>query len=268
MQYFRDVQWELTLHEEPYTQPNGNQCTIAYYTISDWKIPFSYEEWVANIGFSGTGPENIYEYCSKRLSRPLNKTMVLEAGSRLDNDPGFVHGFEKMASFYILRLLASIPSREVWKQWPKIPMTDALLQDEVFCLCVVALHPVLYGKLHPIGRNNRRVCLEAIALWDLPKYSLMQFAHPYTMRTFGGKPVNQLDIGCHLQSHTDCETQYWVFEDYSVMTRAIGKPGARRWFEMEFMGPQVVKRILQERTSHGNSVENINPFISKNVYVT
>jgi len=265
MQYFRDVQWEQTLHEEPYG--DGNQYTTSHYTISD--CPFTYEEWAANIGFTETpGPEQIYEYCSKRLTRPLNKTMVLEAATRLENDPGFVHAFEKMASFYILRLLASIPSREVWKQWSKIPMTDGLLKDEIFCLCVVALHPVLYGKLHPIGRNNRRVCLEAIALWNLPKYSLMQFAHPYAMQTFGGKQMHLMDIGRHLQSHTDSETPYWVFEDYSVMTRAIGKPGARRWFEMEFMGPITVKRILGERVSHGNSVESLTPFLVKNVYVT
>lgn len=268
MQYFRDVLWKQTLHEEPYNHPDGNRYITTHYTISDWVIPFTYEEWIANIGFTGKGPEQIYEYCSKRLTRPLNKTMVFEAATRLENDPGFVHAFEKMASFYILRLLASIPSREVWKQWPKIPMTDALLQDEVFCLCVVALHPVLYGKLHPIGRNNRRVCLEAIALWNLPQYSLMQFVHPHAMCLFGGKKIHPLSIGCHLQSHVDSNTQYWVFEDYSVMTRAIGKPGARRWFEIEFMGPQVVERILRERTSHGNSVESLAPFISKNMYVT
>jgi hypothetical protein len=268
MQYFRDVEWESTFHEEQHHSDDGNTYTTAYYVISDWKIPFTFADWLKNIGFgTTTGPEKIYEHCSNRLTQPFCKKFVLDAATKLEADPGFVHAFEKMASFYILRLLAGIPRKEAWKTWQKIPKTDALLKDEVFCLCVVALHPVLYGKLHPIARNNRRVCLEAIALWDLPKYSLLQFCHPHTMLSFGGKKIHQNTIGLEIQAHKPVEQHYWVFDDYYIITRIIGKPGKRRWFELQFAGPTAIQMLVKERQQHNSSIESLKPFLEKNKYI-
>ncbi len=268
MQYFRNVTWESVLHEEKHAPEGQDPFTTAHYVISNWQIPFTFNEWVKNIGFSErVTPENIYEYCSNRLTRPFCKQLVLNAATRLEADPGFVHPFEKMASFYILRLLASIPRKEVWNTWVKIPKTDTLLKDEVFCLCVIALHPVLYGKLHPIARNNRRVCLEAIALWDLPKYSILQFCHPNVMLSFGGIPIHQNLIGLHIQAHKPVEQHYWVFDDYSVITRVIGKPGKRRWFELQFAGPTAINALVCERKKHNSSVEPLKIFLTKNKYL-
>ena len=266
MQYFRDVVWVTSCHEEDWSSPDGNVYKTDYMTISDWKIPFSYKEWAGNLGFQTGGPENIYEYCASKLTRPYCKKAVAEAGTRLDLDPGFLKPYEKMASFYVLRLLAGIPYKNVWREWSKVPTTDAMLKDEIFCLCVVALHPELYGKLHPIGRNKRRVTLEAIALWRLPKYSLMQFAHPNAMLNFGGVDIHPNTIGYDIQNHTT-DKQYWIFDDPTVVNRVIGKSGARRWFELEFVGPISVTKLVQERLSHGNTIEPIRHFVEKNKYI-
>ncbi len=268
MHRFRDVQWTSHLKEEPFTDKDGQSHQTAHYVISDWKIPFTFEEWCRDVGFEANGPEKIYEYCSERLTRPFCKQIVMEAATKLAADPGFVQPYEKMASFYILRLLAGIPRQKVWGEWPKIPVTDNLLKDEVFCLCLMALHPVLYGKLHPHGRNNRRVALEAIARWDLPKFSMLQFAHPYAMRSFNGKDIHPNVIGFQVQSHTDTERQYWLFDDYSVVTRAIGQPGKRKWHELEFSGPTAVNKIVNERKKHRSSLEPLLPFLNKNRYFT
>jgi len=267
MQYFRDVDWTTTHHDEDWTHPDGNTYKTGYMTISDWVIPFPYDEWASNLGFGSGGPEKIYEHCASKLTRPYCKKAVADAAARLYLDPGSLHPFEKMASFYVLRLLAGIPYKKVWQEWPKVPTTDAMLKDEIFCLCVVALHPELYGKLHPVGRNKRRVCLEAIALWRLPKFSLLQFAHPNAMLHFGGIDIHPNCIGDDLQYHTD-ENQYWVFDDSSVVNRAIGKSGARRWFELEFAGPTAVTKLVQDRLRHKNSIEPIRSFVEKNKYIT
>lgn len=268
MQRFKDIVWKSRLQEELFKDRTGNTHLSAYYVISDWKIPFTYEEWCKEVGFGAKGPEKIYEYCSEQLTRPFCKHMVLEAATRLECDPGFVEPYEKMASFYILRLLASIPRQNVWREWSKIPMSENLLKDEVFCLCLMALHPILYGKLHPFGRNNRRVALEAIARWDLPKFSMLQFAHPYAMRSFNGKDIHPNEIGFKLQSHTDTQHQYWLFDDYSVITRVIGQPGKRKWHELEFAGPSAVNKIVNERKRHRSSLDPLLPFLNKNRYFT
>lgn len=264
MQPFRDVEWTTTWHEEDHVD---QVYKTGYMTISDWKIPFSFTDWASDLGFEPGGPEHIYEHCAAKLTRPYCKEAVALAATRLDVDPGHLYPFEKMASFYVLRLLASIPYKKVWQEWPKVPTTDAMLKDEIFCLCVVALHPELYGKLHPVGRNKRRVCLEAIALWRLPRFSLMQFVHPGAMLHFGGIPVHPGSIGHDLQSHTDDE-QYWIFDDSSVVNRVIGKSGARRWFELEFVGPTAVQALVQERIQHGNTIDPLRPFVEKNKYIT
>ena len=266
MQYFRDVDWKTTFHEDNWTHPDGTVYKTSYITISDWKIPFSFEEWASNLGFEAGGPENIYEQCASKLTRPYCKKAVAEAATRLDVDPGLLKPYEKMASFYVLRLLASIPYKKVWQEWPKVPTTDDMLKDEIFCLCVVALHPELYGKLHPVGRNKRRVALEAIALWRLPKFSLMQFVHPTAMQTFGGITVHPNCIGFDIQYHSDSE--YWVFNDTSIVNRVIGKPGGRRWFELEFAGPKAITKLVNDRLRHKSSIEPIRPFVEKNQYVT
>ena len=275
MQRFSDVQWRSRLVEEQIRDTSGAAFKTAHYVISDsntdWAIPFTFEEWTAQAGFkvepSPRLSENIYSYCSERLTRPFCKEMVQEAGTRLECDPGFIQPYEKMASFYILRLLANIPRKQVWKEWPKIPITEDLLKDEVFCLCLMALHPVLYGKIHPHGRNNRRVALEAIARWDLATFSMLQFAHPYAMRSFNGKEIHPNSIGLQLQAHKDVDIQYWLFDDYSVVTRVIGGPGKRKWYELEFAGPTAVNRILAERAKHKSSNDPLLPYVKKNRYI-
>ena len=262
MQPFEDMKWVTTTHEEDY---QGN--TVAYYVVSDWKIPFTYESWALNLGFSTGGPTTIYEHCAQKLTRTECKTLVEESATKLYMEPGMVEPFEKMASFYFLRLLAGIDYKMVWKEWDKIRIPTSLLKDEIFCLCVVALHPVLYGKLHPIGRNYRRVCLEAIVLWNLKSFSLMQFAHPNSMHIFRGRTIDMNTVGTHLQAHTDIEENYWVFNDPSVVLKAVGKPGARKWSELEFCGPQAVQYILSERTKYGSSNLALEPYIKKNKYM-
>lgn len=271
MQAFKDVAWTMTLHEEPVKTDTGQDATAAHWTISDWHIPFPFDEWASKTGVQMTKhipTENIYEYCSQRLQRPVTKMLVGDAATRLDLDPGFVQAYEKMASFYILKLLAGISRRSVWQEWSKVPVTSDLLKDEIFCLAVVALHPILYGKLHPIGRNRRRVFLEALAGWDLPKYSIMQFVHPAAMQTFMGQPVTPFSIGNEIQAHKEyVDRQYWLFNDVNVVVRAMGKPGHRRWFEMQFVGPAVVDSIVNERQRHGNSIDTIEPHLKKNMYI-
>lgn len=270
MQAFQDVAWTTTLHEEPIQTSDGRHATAAYWSISDWQIPFPFDEWASKTGIQVTErlpTGNIYEHCSKRLQRPATKKLVADAATRLELDPGFVQAYEKMASFYILKLLAGISRRAVWHEWSKVPVTSDLLKDEVFCLAVVALHPILYGKLHPIGRNRRRVFLEALAGWDLPKYSIMQFVHPAAMQTFMGQAVAPFAIGYEIQAHCPVHAQYWLFNDPNVAVRAMGKPGRRRWFEMQFVGPCVVDSIVKERQRHGNSIDMIEPFLKKNVYI-
>lgn len=274
MHPFKNVKWSSRLVEEEFKDRIGTPYKTAHYVISasktDWAIPFTFEEWCKQVGFKidvRECTENIYTYCSEKLTRPFCKQMVLEAGTRLECDPGFVQPYEKMASFYILRLLANIPRKMVWSEWPKIPMTDDLLKDEVFCLCLMALHPILYGKLHPHGRNNRRVALEAIARWDLPSFSMLQFVHPYAMRIFNGVNIHPNSIGYQLQSHTDPGHQYWLFDDYSVINRAIGQPGKRKWNELEFAGPTAVNYILSERKKHKSSNDALMPYVNKNRYI-
>jgi hypothetical protein len=274
MDSFRDVKWYSRLVEEKIKDRAGTPHISAHYVISDsktdWAIPFTFEEWCKQVGINinvCVSPENIYRYCSEKLTRPFCKQMVFEAATRLECDPGFVQPYEKMASFYILRLLANIPRKMAWSEWHKIPITDGLLKDEVFCLCLMALHPVLYGKLHPHGRNNRRVALEAIARWDLPSFSMLQFVHPYAMRKFNGKDIHPNSIGYKLQSHIDSTHQYWLFDDYSVITRVIGRPGKRKWHELEYAGPSAVARILSERKQHKSSNDALMPYVEKNQYI-
>lgn len=267
MNWFKDHEWQSRFVTTTFVDRHGSNHETAHYVISDWKIPFTFEDWQREVGFNvGAGPEAIYEYCSDRLTRPFCKEMVLEAATRLECDPGYVQPYEKMASFYILRLLAGIDRKEVWQQWSKIPMTEGLLKDEVFCLCLMALHPVLYGKLHPFGRNNRRVALEALARWDLPKYSMLQFVHPYAMREFGGQTVPETSIGLRLQAHKPVDAQYWLFDDASVVCRAIGVPGKRRWHELEYVGPTALGQILRERKEHNSSLSGLREFVNRNVY--
>lgn len=267
MQPFEDTCWTTSLHEEPYITPDKTTKTVAYYVVSGWEIPFTYESWAIEQGFPASEtPEQIYEYCATKLTLPMSKILVKESATRLPIEPGMIEPIDKMASFYLLRLLSSIDYRAVWKEWRKLSIPIALLKDEIFCLCVVALHPVLYGKLHPIGRNYRRVCLEAIAGWKVKSFSLMQFAHPDSMRVFKGRQVDINMIGSQLQSHT--EGNYWVFNDSSVVVKVIGKPGARRWFELEFVGPQAVEFILNQRQKHGNSNSALESHLKKNRYYT
>lgn len=257
MQPFEDTQWTTTMHEEEY-----NDKKVAYYVVSDWKIPFTYESWSK---CAPSGPELIYEHCASKLTRPDSKALVGDSATRLYIEPGMVEPFEKMASFYFLRLLAGVDYKLVWKEWSNIRIPTSLLQDETFCLCVVALHPVLYGKLHPIGRNYRRVCLEAIALWNVKSFSLMQFAHPNSMQLFRGQHIDMYTVGRVLQAHV--EGNYWVFNDPSVALKAVGKPGARKWSELEFCGPQVVNYITNERSKHGSSNSALEPYVKKNKYM-
>ena len=271
MEMFELFEWTSTFHEEEF-QTNKNEIVkCAYCTISDWKIPFTFEDWSSKLNVQITEPmptENIYVFCSKRLKRLECIRMVRDASQKLELDPGFIKDYEKMASFYILKLLAVISRKNIWKEWSKIPMTENLLKDEVFCLAVVALHPILYGKLHPIGRNNRRVFLEALAGWDLPNYSIMQFVHPNALKKFQGQEIMPSQFVYEIQYHKkDFDKAYWLFNDPNVVMRAMGSPGKRRWFEMQFVGPLVVDVILKQRRKHGNSLEPLNKYLLKNMYI-
>ena len=219
MQAFQNVAWTTTLHEEPIKTSDGQSATTAHWTISDWHIPFSFDEWASKTGIQMSEQmptENIYEYCSKRLQRPIPKKLVADAATRLDLDPGFIQPHEKMASFYILKLLAGISRRSVWKEWTKVPV---------------------------------------------------QFVHPAAMQTFMGQSVTPFSIGYEIQAHSPIDQQYWLFDDTNVAVRAMGKPGRRRWFEMQFVGPSVVESIVKERQRHGNSIDTIEPYLKKNMYI-
>lgn len=269
MHLFKSIDWKPRLTVSEHRDRAGNVYKTAHYPISRSKIPFTFDEWCREVGFETSVDSkisaDIYGFCSSRLTRPFCKQIVLEASTKMELDPGHPEIYEKMASFYILELLAGIPRREVWNKWPKIPVTDTLLQDEVFCLCVMALHPVLYGKLHPMCRNNRRVALEAIAGWDLPKFSLLQWVHPYAMREFNGKYISPMAIASNEQFGV--QYPYWLFDDYSVVSRVIGKPGHRRWHELQFAGPSATKQILSERKKHGCSIEPLKQVLKKNKYI-
>lgn len=271
MNAFQSIQWNPKQYCEKHVSSSGEPYTTAHWVISNWHIPFTFEDWLSKLEIHLKGSleiTDIYEYCATRCTRPECQQLIRDSSKRLYCDPGHVKPFEKMASFYILRLLASVSRSEVWKIWPKVPKTDHLLKDEIFCLCVVALHPVLYGRLHPISRNNRRVFLQAWALWDLPKYSIMQFAHPNALRQFSSKKVCLHSVGHAVQSHVkDVSKQYWLFNDPGVATRVLGKPGQRRWFELAFVGPHVVSRVVQDRRQHGNSLDALTPHLQKNSYI-
>ena len=259
MQDFRQIQWECSVHTEPYHPKSRNSAQTAYWSISDWQVPFTFEDWASKLGFDIKGhsvPEHIYTYCASKMKRPYSKEMVHLAETRLFLDPEHIAAYEKMASFYILKLLACIPRNKAWKAWANIPKTEALLKDETFCLAVVAMHPVLFGKLHPISRNNRCVFLEAWANWDLPKYSIMQFVHPHSLKS----PEAAIN-GPMLRP-------YWLFNDVKTVVRGLGKPGMRRWFELQYMGPAVLNHVVFDRKKHGNSLEALKPYIKKNLYQT
>ena len=92
MQLFKNVAWKTRLVEEPFVDNSGIQHSTAHYTISDWKIPFTFEEWCKEAGLTPTDkniPENIYKHCSENLTRPACKQMVMEAATRLECDPRF-----------------------------------------------------------------------------------------------------------------------------------------------------------------------------------
>ena len=95
----------------------------------------------------------------------------------------------------------------------------------------------------------------------------MQFAHPNSMHIFRGRTIDMNTVGTHLQAHTDIEENYWVFNDPSVVLKAVGKPGARKWSELEFCGPRAVQYITSERTRHGSSNLALEPYIKKNKYM-
>tara|TARA_B100001059_G_scaffold236172_1_gene285248 strand:+ start:916 stop:1764 length:849 start_codon:yes stop_codon:yes gene_type:complete len=266
MKRFESVSWTVTAEAEPFVTDNGQTVTTGIYRVSESMIPFTLSEWATEIQWPldvSTVPDNIYAHCASRLTRPSSKRHIAMLDTRLYLDPGYVDMASKMASYYILKLLSTLPRKQAWKLWDKVPVTTALLKDRDFCLCVVALHPVLYGRVHPVGRNHRSVFLEALALWDLPKYSIVQFVHPDALKTFRGTSVSTAMI-----EYADQNTspRYWVFNDVSVVTRALGRPGARRWFELEFAGPAVVQHVTRERKRHQNDMRPLNPFLQKNRY--
>tara|TARA_B110000008_G_C16977554_1_gene566609 strand:- start:7008 stop:7805 length:798 start_codon:yes stop_codon:yes gene_type:complete len=262
MQDFQRVKWKCAVCTETQNSGNNEGAEMAYWSISDWQIPFDFLDWASNAGFDVRDcrvPEKIYEHCASKLHRPRNKELVGLSQTRLFLDPEHVSPFEKMASFYILKLLACIPRESAWKKWPRVPITESLLNDETFCLAVLALHPVLFGKLHPVARNNRSIFLEAWSQWDLPKYSILQFVHPGSLIT----PV----ITANAVSQNGAMLKpYWVFNDPKAVMRVLGKPGARRWFELSYAGPCVIKEVLKQRLRHNNSVESLTPYIKKNKY--
>ena len=87
------------------------------------------------------------------------------------------------------------------------------------------------------------------------------------MREFNGIQIHPNALSYQLQYHTDGSSPYWLFDDYSVISRVIGKPGKRRWHELEFSGPTAVNKILKERTAHGSSNTVLEQFIKKNRYI-
>lgn len=269
MQDFERINWKPMLVEEQHAVGTPRAYTTAHWVISDWIAPLKFEEWIAKTGIVCTEPiptENMYVYCSRRLTRPECVAQVSNAATRLELDPGHVRPFEKMASFYILKLLAGIHRTRIWDLWSKVPVTRGLLADETFCLCVLALHPVLFGHMHPKMRNRRCVFLQALALWDCKSFSIVQFVHPKALFSpFRGEAVHRSAFARNLKEHV--ERDYWLFNDPEVVFRAMGGPGARRWFELEFAGPAVVDWIVAERKKHGNSLEALKPYLRKNTYI-
>ena len=82
---------------------------------------------------------------------------------------------------------------------------------------------------------------------------------------FQTHPIKKITY--EIQAHCPVHAEYWLFNDPNVAVRAMGKPGRRRWFEMQFVGPCVVDSIVKERQRHGNSIHMIEPFLKKNVYI-
>lgn len=269
MQDFERINWKPMLVQEQHAVGTSRAYKTAHWVISDWIAPVKFEEWVAKTGIVCTETiptENMYVYCSRRLTRPECVAQVSNAATRLELDPGHVRPFEKMASFYILKLLAGIHRTRIWDLWSKVPVTRGLLADETFCLCVLALHPVLFGHMHPKMRNRRCVFLQALALWDCKSFSIVQFVHPKALFSpFRGEAVHRSAFARNLKEHV--ERDYWLFNDPAVVFRAMGGPGARRWFELEFAGPAVVDWIVAERKKHGNSLEALKPYLRKNKYI-
>lgn len=246
-----------------YGTPKAYKTT--HWDITDCLPPVAFDTWAAKLGhgtedpIDGTEP---YEFCAQRLTQPECIALVRNAANRIELDPGHIQPYEKVLSKYLLRLIAGIPRNHIWDAWSKLPMTNTLLKDESFCLAMISLHPVLYGRIHPLIRNKRAVLLQALALWDLPNYSIMQFAHPnILLQPYRNVPMRP-DTVCQVS-----QPNYWVFNDVSVVTRIIGKPGQRRWFELAFAGPDAVRWIVQERQKHRNSLTPLEPYLNKNPYV-
>lgn len=262
MDDFRDIPCIPALVRERHRPGTPDEYQTAHWTIPDCPPPFTLEDWATKLGVTvqhrviGTEP---YEYCAKRLTRPECISLVRASANQIELDPGHIQPWEKVASKYILKLLSGIDRKRVWGAWSKIPMSRSLLKDSAFCLSAIALHPVLYGRLCPMARNNRSIFLQAVALWNLPKYSIMQFVHP--------KILMQKFYGERPQVCKDSAPNYWVFNDPEVVRRTFGKPGARRWFELQFCGPKVVEWVIGERRKHGNDVTALVPVLDKNTYI-
>lgn len=262
MQDFQQAAPTPVLVCERHRSGSSKEYQTAHWDIPDSSPPFTVQHWASKLGIDiqhtipSTEP---YEYCAKRLTRPECIGLVREASNRIELDPGHIEPYEKVASKYILRLLCGIDRKRVWSTWSKIPLTNSLLKDFAFCLCVIALHPVLYGRLHPMARNNRSIFLQAAALWDLPKYSIMQFVHPRILM----QPYN----GERPQICEESKPNYWVFNDVQAVLRILGKPGARRWFELQYVGPSVVDWVMSERRKHGNDTKSLTSILHKNAYI-
>jgi len=262
MQDFQNVLCPPNLVRERYHAGTSRQYETAHWSIPDCSVPFTFEHWASKLGIRMTCPiigTKPYEQCAKRLTRPECISLVRASANQIELDPGHIQPWEKVASKYILRLLSGIDRKHVWGEWSKIRVTRSLLKDSAFCLCAIALHPVLYGRLCPMARNNRSIFLQAVALWDLPKYSIMQFVHP--------KILAQKFCGERPQICKDSAPNYWVFNDPEVVRRTFGKPSARRWFELQFCGPKVVEWVIRERLKHGNDVTALVPVLDKNTYI-
>ena len=265
MQVFEQMACAPTLVCERHRAGTPNEYQTAHWTIPDCPPPLAFEDWASLLGFASVGSGAAiepYEFCARRLTRPECIALVRNAANKIELDPGHMQPYEKVASKYLLRLMAGIPRKHIWDAWSKLPMSNTLLKDEAFCLAMISLHPVLYGRIHPLVRNKRSVLLQALALWDLPKYSIMQFAHPNILLQTYHNVRMRPDTVCHVS-----QPNYWVFNDASVVTRALGKPGNRRWFELAFAGPAAVHWVVEERRKHGNSLTPLEPHLKNNSYV-
>lgn len=267
MEAFQHIQWRPMLVEEQHKVNTSSSYKTAHWVISEWKMPFPFEKWLSDIDLQCTEripDENMYLFCAKRLTRPKCKQLVENAATRLELDPEHIRPFEKMASFFILKLIAGIHPKHIWDAWAKVPVTIPLLKDETFGLCMIALHPVLFGKLHPTLRNCRHIFLQAVALWNCPHYSILQFVHPRALYApFRGTSPYRVCRGLKQLLSRD----YWVFDDVSAVTRVIGAPGKRRWFELQYAGPSVIRHIVHERNMRGNDMTPLKTFLQKNKYI-